>query len=126
MPSKFRGELGASFVMTKGIDKCLFVFPMNEWQKLEEKIKSLPLTDRNARKAMRYFLGGAAECGPDKQGRINIPLPLREYAGLKKDVVIMGLSTRIEIWDSDEWAMYDINEYSDDEAVLSSMEGLGI
>ena len=86
VPSKFRDELGASFVLTRGLDKCLFAYPMDEWKLLEERLKKLPLTKKDARAFTRFFFSGAVECEVDKQGRINIPQPLRKYAGLKKNV----------------------------------------
>ncbi len=126
IPAKFRQELGGSFVMSKGLDKCLFIFPNEEWTKLEEKITSLPLTDKNARSFSRFLLGGACELEPDKQGRAMIPQNLRQYASINKDVVIIGLSSRIEMWDVDEWNKYANEEYTDIDSIASSMEDLGI
>ena len=126
IPAKFRNILGSSFVMSKGLDKCLFIFPSNEWTKLEDKIKTLPLTDKNARSFSRFLLGGASECDPDKQGRTIIPGNLREYADLKKDVVIIGLSTRIEIWDTKTWDEYNSSEYANIDEIAINMENLGI
>ena len=103
VPSKFRADLGQSFVVTKGLDNCLFVYSKKEWETFENKLKEPPLTHNDARSFMRFFFAGATECEVDKQGRINIPQVLREYAGIKKDVVIVGVSTRAEIWDSSNW-----------------------
>jgi len=99
VPAKFREDLGASFIVTKGLDSCLFIYSKIEWNTFETKLKDLPLTNPNARNFIRFFFSGATECELDKQGRINIPQNLREYAGLSKDVSIIGVSTRVEIWD---------------------------
>lgn len=109
VPAKFRDGLGERFVVTRGLDKCLFAYPMDEWQILEEKLKKLPLTKKDARAFTRFFFSGAIECEIDKQGRINIPQPLRNYASLDKECVVIGVSNRIEFWASDSW-----NEYFDD------------
>ncbi|WP_373896243.1 division/cell wall cluster transcriptional repressor MraZ [Virgibacillus natechei] len=106
VPSKFREELGASFVVTRGLDKCLFAYSMNEWKILEEKLKKLPLTKKDARAFTRFFFSGAVECEVDKQGRINIPQPLRNYAALDKECVVIGVSNRIEFWASENWEDY--------------------
>lgn len=103
VPSKFREDLSEKFVITRGLDKCLFGYTFDEWARIEEKMKSLPLTKKDARKFMRLFFSGAAQVEVDKQGRINIPSNLREYAGLKKECTVIGVSGRIEIWDTDEW-----------------------
>ena len=109
VPAKFREELGESFVVTRGLDKCLFAYPMSEWKVLEEKLKKLPLTKKDARAFTRFFFSGAIECEVDKQGRINIPQTLRKYAVLEKDCVVIGVSNRIEFWSSEKW-----EEYSDE------------
>jgi MraZ protein len=106
VPSKFREELGATFVVTRGLDQCLFAYPMTEWKILEEKLKKLPLTKRDARAFTRFFFSGAIECEIDKQGRINIPQTLRTYASLEKECVIIGVSNRIEIWSHSTWETY--------------------
>ncbi len=106
VPSKFRDGLGDSFVVTRGLDKCLFVYPMDEWKALEEKLKKLPLTKKDARAFTRFFFSGAVECEVDKQGRINLPQPLRSYAALEKECVVIGVSDRIEIWANDKWEDY--------------------
>ncbi|UOQ43140.1 division/cell wall cluster transcriptional repressor MraZ [Halobacillus salinarum] len=113
VPSKFRDDLGANFVLTRGLDQCLFAYPMDEWKLLEEKLKKLPLTKKDARAFTRFFFSGAVECEVDKQGRINIPQPLRKYAALDKECVVIGVSNRIEFWSSDEWETYfDASEES--------------
>lgn len=106
VPSKFRDQLGDSFVVTRGLDQCLFVYPMEEWSILEEKLKKLPLTKKDARAFTRFFFSGAVECEIDKQGRINIPQSLRNYAGIEKECVVIGVSNRIEIWSSEQWESY--------------------
>ena len=97
LPAKFREELGEKFVVTKGLDNCLFVYPNEEWKNLEQKLRTLPLTSKEARAFIRFFFAGAAECEVDKQGRILIPSNLREHAKLDKELVIIGVSTRVEI-----------------------------
>lgn len=106
VPAKFRESLGQTFIVTRGLDQCLFVYPMNEWKALEKKLKRLPLTRKDARAFTRFFFSGAVECTVDKQGRINIPAPLRKYALLEKECVVIGVSNRIEFWAKDEWEDY--------------------
>ncbi|WP_053219770.1 division/cell wall cluster transcriptional repressor MraZ [Virgibacillus senegalensis] len=106
VPAKFREGLGDTFVLTRGLDQCLFAYPMDEWGLLEEKLKKLPLTKKDARAFTRFFFSGAVECEVDKQGRINIPAPLRKYAGLEKGCVVIGVSNRIEFWSDSEWETY--------------------
>ena len=103
IPSKFREELRETFVVTKGLDGCLFVFSDEEWKAFEIKLKSLPLTNKNARQFARFFVAGATPCELDKQGRILLPATLREFAGLEKDVVLTGMLNRIEIWSKEKW-----------------------
>src|SRR5690606_26161936 len=106
MPAKFRENLGEQFVVTRGLDRCLFVYPRTEWSVLEEKIKTLPMTKKDVRAFVRTLFSGATECEVDKQGRINLPNNLLEYAKIEKDVVIIGVSTRVEIWSASEWESY--------------------
>lgn len=106
VPAKFREGLGESFVLTRGLDKCLFAYPMGEWKILEEKLKKLPLTKRDARSFTRFFFSGAVECEVDKQGRINIPQTLRNYSKLEKECVVIGVSSRIEVWSKEIWEDY--------------------
>ena len=103
IPSKFREELGEEFVITKGLDGCLFVFPMDEWREFENKLRTLPLTNKSARQFSRFFVAGATPCELDKQGRILLPATLREFAGLDKDVVLTGMLNRVEIWSKEKW-----------------------
>ena len=126
VPSKFREDLGESFIVTKGLDNCLFAYSKKEWETFEIKLKSLPMTNTNARNFIRFFFSGATECEIDKLGRINIPLVLREYAGLKKDITIIGVSTRVEIWDKEKWNNYTSPENMDVDEIASQMSELGI
>lgn len=106
IPAKFRDGLGSSFVMTRGLDRCLFVYPSEEWRKLENQLKELPFTKKDARAFTRFFFSGAAECELDKQGRVNIASPLREFAQLEKECVIIGVSNRVEVWSKENWETY--------------------
>ncbi|WP_110932166.1 division/cell wall cluster transcriptional repressor MraZ [Paenibacillus bouchesdurhonensis] len=106
IPAKFRDLLGASFVVTRGLDQCLFVYPMEEWAVLEQKLKALPLMKSDARAFTRFFFSGATECEWDKQGRVNLPGNLRQYAKLEKDCVVLGVSNRVEIWSRNTWEQY--------------------
>ena len=126
VPSKFREALGDTFFVTKGLDGCLSVYPTEEWKIFESKLRSLPITNKNARKFTRFFLAGASECEIDKQGRILIPAPLREYAGLVKDAVLVGVSSRIEIWSRDKWAEINDIDVDDMSDVAEHMEEVGI
>ncbi|KAB0441958.1 division/cell wall cluster transcriptional repressor MraZ [Lysinibacillus fusiformis] len=106
VPAKFREALGEAFVVTRGLDNCLFGYPMNEWRKLEEKLKDLPMTKKDTRAFARFFFSGATEVEIDKQGRINIPATLMQHAHLVKECVVLGVSNRIEIWAKDAWETY--------------------
>lgn len=124
IPSRFREELGDEFVVTKGLDGCLFVFPNNEWQAFEEKLKALPLTNKSARQFARFFVAGATPCELDKQGRILLPQTLREFAGLEKDVVLTGMLNRIEIWSKTKWV--ENSSYDDMDDIAEQMTDLGL
>ena len=124
MPARLRRDMGEMFIVTKGLDGCLFVFSQTEWLNFEEKLKSLPLSDKNARNFVRFFLAGATECELDKQGRFLIPGNLRLAAKLEKDAVIIGVGTRLEIWDKTIWNNKD-SEISADE-IAENMTMLGI
>lgn len=125
VPSKYREKLGEAFILTKGLDGCLFIYPVAEWTIFEQKLKQLPLTNTNARKFVRFFLSGAIECNIDKQGRILIPNNLRVYSEIEKDIVFIGMSNRIEIWSIDKWNSYNEDEFGA-EAIAEQMEELGI
>jgi MraZ protein len=103
IPSKFRSELGEEFIVTRGLDKCLFVYSMKEWNKLVNKLNTLPFTQKNARNFTRFFLSGAINAEFDRSGRISITSPLIEYADITKECVIIGASDRIEIWSKESW-----------------------
>lgn len=126
IPSKLREKLGESFIITKGLDNCLFVFPMDEWSVFEEKLKSLPLTRKDARAFVRFFFSGATECELDKQGRVLISSTLREHSKLEKDAVIIGVSNRIEIWSKEEWDTYNNDDDLSYENIAEKMAELGI
>ncbi|WP_159883932.1 division/cell wall cluster transcriptional repressor MraZ [Paenibacillus puerhi] len=106
IPAKFREALGASFIATRGLDQCLFVYPMQEWSVLEQKLKALPLMKSDARAFTRFFFSGATECELDKQGRVNLPNMLVDHAKLEKDCVVIGVSNRVEIWSKAIWESY--------------------
>ncbi|MDR3289299.1 MAG: division/cell wall cluster transcriptional repressor MraZ [Peptococcaceae bacterium] len=106
IPAKFRETLGAHFIVTKGLDHCLFVYPTAEWTMVEEKLRALPFTQREARAFVRFFFSGANECDLDKQGRILLPSNLREYAQLEKEVILVGVASRVEIWSQSLWTDY--------------------
>lgn len=116
IPSKFRSELGERFVITKGLDKCLFVYSLEEWNKIVQKVKNLQFTKKNVRAFERVFIGGASTIEFDKQGRINITSPLVRYANITKECVIIGVNERLEIWSKEEFEQYmKENEESLDE-----------
>lgn len=106
VPAKFRDTLGQTFIVTRGLDNCLFVYPTKEWSVLEQKLKALPLMKSDARAFTRFFFSGATECELDKQGRVNIPNNLREHARLDKDCIVIGVSNRVEVWSKDIWDQY--------------------
>ena len=106
MPSKFRFDLGESFVVTRGIDSCLFVYPKETWLKITSKLNELSFTKKDVRSFQRFFLSAATVCEFDKQGRINITSPLIDYADLSKECVIIGVNDRIEIWSLDKFNSY--------------------
>lgn len=106
LPSKFREELGENFVITRGLDGCLFIYSKEEWNNLTSKLKTLPFTKKDARAFTRFFLSGATECAFDKQGRITISTPLATYASIKKECIIIGAGDRIEVWSKDTFDNY--------------------
>lgn len=128
IPSKFRDELDEGFVMTKGLDNCLFLYPLCEWEKIESKLKSLPITNKNVRSFVRTFFSGATDANIDKQGRVLIPQNLREHALIEidKEAVIIGVSTRIEIWSHKNWEDYNEDEGLSYEEMAEKMAELGI
>lgn len=103
IPAKFREELGEGFVVSRGFDGCLYAYDAESWEKIKQQLNALPQFKKDARDIVRFFLSGAVEEEVDKQGRILIPAKLREYAGLKKEVTLVGIGSKVEIWDSDKW-----------------------
>ncbi len=124
IPTKFREILGDEFVVTKGLDGCLFVYANEDWNRFYEKLSDLPIIDDDARDFARFFLAGATSVEVDKQGRILLPSTLREFAALDKDVVLAGVGSHIEIWDKNTWdkknAMTDIRK------ITAGMKSLGL
>ena len=126
MPAKLREDIGDKFIITKGLDGCLFGFSQNEWENFETKLKTLPLTNKNARDFVRFFLSGAMECEIDKQGRFLISSNLRNVATLEKEVIIIGVGTRIEIWNKEKWENYNSEENISADDIAENMTMLGI
>ncbi len=120
-PTKLRESLGDSFIITRGLDGCLFVYSREEWAVMEEKISSMPLS--KGKNVQRFFFSNAAEIEADKQGRILIPAHLREYAGLEKDVMVIGAVNRAEIWDKDRWNK--LNDSFSEDMLTEAMDELG-
>lgn len=125
VPAKLREELGNKFVITKGLDGCLYVYPLVEWKILEEKLKTLPLTNKDARAFVRFFFSGACEIELDKQYRGVIPQNLKEYAGIEKDIVSIGVLSRVEIWSKEKWDEYNESNI-DFDSISEKMNDLGI
>jgi MraZ protein len=126
VPSKFRDDLGEMFIITRGLDQCLFGYPLSEWALIEEKLKGLPLTKKDARAFTRFFFSGATESELDKQGRINIPAPLLQYAKLEKECVVLGVSNRIEIWSKQIWEDYFAQSEDSFAEIAENMIGFDI
>lgn len=126
IPSKYREDLGEHFVLTKGLDECLFVYSYDEWKALEAKLATLPLTSKDARAFVRFFFAGATECEFDKQGRIVIPSNLREYAQIIKEAVIIGVANRLEVWSKERWVDYNNDDDLSYDAIAEKMSFLGI
>ena len=126
IPAKFRKELGKKAVVTRGIDKCLVVYPLREWAKLSRKLENLPSSQTDAREFVRLMLSGAVDVGLDKLGRILIPDYLKEYASLKKNVAILGLSNRIEIWDERKWQIFKKKTETSVGDIAERLKELGI
>ena len=124
IPAKFRELLGTEFVLTRGLDGCLFIYPVDEWKAFEQKLRALPLTNKNARTFSRFFVAGAAMCELDRQGRVLVPQTLRELAGLEKDVVLTGNLDRIEVWSKDKWS--ENCDYDDMNEIAESMQDMDI
>ena len=124
IPARFRELLGEEFILTKGLDGCLSIYPMDAWEAFETKLRALPLTNKNARTFTRFFVAGATNCELDKQGRILVPQTLREFAGLEKEVVLTGNLDRIEIRSKEKWS--ENCNYDDMDNIAESMQDMGI
>ena len=122
--ARFRELLGEEFILTKGLDGCLSIYPMDAWEAFETKLRALPLTNKNARTFTRFFVAGATNCELDRQGRILVPQTLREFAGLEKEVVLTGNLDRIEIWSKEKWS--ENCNYDDMDSIAESMQDMGI
>ncbi|NLC65636.1 MAG: division/cell wall cluster transcriptional repressor MraZ [Clostridium sp.] len=125
IPSKLRESLGEAVIISKGLDGCLYIYPESEWKVFEEKLKSLPMTNKNARAFVRFFYSGATEINPDKSGRALIPKSLMEYANIKTEVVSVGMIDKVEIWSKEKWEEYNDSENNMDE-IAEQMNELGI
>ncbi|MCL2383462.1 MAG: division/cell wall cluster transcriptional repressor MraZ [Oscillospiraceae bacterium] len=126
MPAKLKEDIGEKFVITKGLDGCLFIYSQSEWKNFEDKLRTFPLTNKDARALMRFFLAGAMECEIDKQGRFLITSSLREFAELDKEVVIIGVLTKVEIWSKEKWLKYSADENQTADEIAEKMANLGI
>jgi MraZ protein len=126
MPAKFREELSENFLVTKGIGKCLFVFSNEEWKSFSDKLRQIPMTDTASQSFIRMLFASACECEPDKQGRILLPQRLRDFAQLQKDVIVIGVGSRAEIWSKENWDNYNDSAYQDYEETLARLAQLGI
>lgn len=126
IPARFREELGSKFVLTKGLDHCLFIYPAQEWAIFREKLKTVPLSSKEGRAFTRYFFSSAVECDMDKQGRLVIPSVLREHAKIDKELVTIGVNERVEVWSKAEWDDYNMSPEMDSDAIAIKMEDLRI
>lgn len=125
IPAKLRDALGEGFVITKGLDGCLFIFPMAEWNQVQDRVKGLPMTNANARAFSRFLLAGAQDVVVDKQFRVTLPPRLREHAGIVKDVVFLGMGNRVELWAADRWEQYQKESDLSYETVAEKMVDFG-
>lgn len=126
VPARFREVLGENFVITKGLDGCLFLYPFDEWKIFENKLRTLPLSNKEARTFTRFFLGSAVDGSIDKQGRILISSSQREYAKLEKEVVLVGVLDRVEIWNKAQWDANNAMAEENMDDITGQMEGLGL
>ncbi|WP_061960373.1 division/cell wall cluster transcriptional repressor MraZ [Demequina flava] len=120
LPAKFRGRLASGLVATRGLDRCVFLFPLDEFAVVHDRLRRAPLENKNARDYLRNFLGHASDDIPDKQGRILLSTPLRKYAGLDRDVAVVGMGSRVEVWDAQAWE--DYLERGEDEYAATAAE----
>lgn len=126
IPSRFREELTGRLVVTRGLDHCLFLYPYSEWQVLGDKLRELPMTQREARAFVRLLFSGASEQTLDRQGRLLLPANLREYAGIERDVVILGLGNRVELWSKERWTAYEAEASQSYEELAEKIVDLGL
>ncbi len=126
IPAKFRELLGDKFVVTKGLENCIFLYPLMEWETIENKLRTLPFTRADVRSFARFFFSGASELEVDKQGRTVLPLNLREYAAIDKDLIIIGVGSRAEIWAVESWEKYIEGAEESYEDIAASLVDLGI
>lgn len=126
LPSKFRKELGGKVVVTRGLDKCLFVYPLKTWRDLAEKLGTLPMGESGTRSFVRLMLAGATDADVDSQGRVLLPEYLKEYAGLERNVTVAGLFNRLEIWDEEKWKAYRTKAEQDTDEIAEQLGKLGI
>lgn len=126
IPMKFREQLGEECIVTRGLDGCLFIFESGEWEAYEEKLRKLPMTNKNARSFVRFLSGGATPCEFDKQGRILLPATLRKFAGIEKDVILAGLPNRIEVWSEQKWNENNNYEEIDMDEIAGHLTELGL
>lgn len=126
LPSKFRGELGTTVVVTRGLDQCLFVYPMKAWEVLAEKLGSMPVGEAGTRSFIRLMLAGATDVEVDSQGRILLPDYLKTYAGLSKEVIVAGLFNRLEIWDTEKWNEYKAKAEENSGEIAEQLGKLGV
>lgn len=127
IPTKFRADLSKGAVVTRGVDNCLFLYPLSEWQKLADKVAKLPISQANNRAFSRHMLAGAMDIAPDKQGRVILPDYLREYAGIKdKKVIIAGLYDRLEIWNEEAWRKYKEDTEKSSSEIAEALGEMGV
>ena len=126
VPSKYREELGLKCILTRGIDKCLYIYPMSEWEVFMEKLQKLPTSDANARSFIRHFYANAVECEIDRQGRVTLPQDLRDYAGIEKELVTVGILNKIEIWSKSQWESAENNTELEQSDFAQKMTDYGI
>ena len=126
IPAKFRPNLAGGIVVTRGIDRCLYIYPQAEWDRLAGRVRELPLTKKDARSFVRFLFSEASDCMPDRQGRILIPGYLREYANLDSEIVIAGLDNRLEMWSSSAWHDDNSDLEKDAQTLAEKLGELGI
>lgn len=126
LPSKFRKELGSKVVITRGLDKCLFIYPLKTWNEIAEKLGTLPMGESGTRSFVRLMLAGATDVDVDSQGRVLLPEYLKEYAGMDRNVTVAGLFNRLEIWDEEKWRTYRTSAEENTDEIAEQLGKLGI